>query len=170
MPASRSGRSRTGRPGRNWWDRISRCRITKLDTASEDVVVDRRGVLEERERQSKQKALRNYQAGTVVHGEVRTVTDFGAFVDWAVSMACCTFRHDLLSWSEASEVVSPGRRSMLRSQDQSRYAEDSLGLKQLAPAVDGSGERYQQGARITGKVSRVADFGAFVELEPGSRA
>src|SRR6266849_8404901 len=79
MPASRSGVREQADLEKLVGQDIE-CRITKLDTASEDVVVDRRGVLEERERQSKQEAFEKLQAGDVVHGEVRTVTDFGAFV------------------------------------------------------------------------------------------
>src|SRR6266478_2472396 len=80
MPASRSGAREMADLEKLVGQDIE-CRITKLDTASEDVVVDRRGVLEERERQSKQEAFEKLQAGDVVRGEVRTVTDFGAFVD-----------------------------------------------------------------------------------------
>ncbi len=57
------------------------CRIIKLDTASEDVVVDRRAVLEEQEAQARRQKLAELKEGAVMRGTVRSVTDFGAFVD-----------------------------------------------------------------------------------------
>ena len=57
------------------------CRITKVDTAAEDVVVDRRVILEEREREIKRETFDRLEEGSVVHGTVRSLTDFGAFVD-----------------------------------------------------------------------------------------
>src|SRR5580658_10181828 len=80
MPASRSGVREQADLEKLVGQQIE-CRITKLDTASEDVVVDRRVVLEERERQSKLEAFEKLRVGDVVHGTVRTLTDFGAFVD-----------------------------------------------------------------------------------------
>ncbi len=169
MPASRSG-AREQADLEKLVGQDIECRITKLDTASEDVVVDRRGVLEERERQSKQEAFEKLQAGDVVRGEVRTVTDFGAFVDVGgldglLHVSDMTYSRGV----KPSEVVSPGQTldvKILKINRDTRKI--SLGLKQLAPDPwTVAAEKYQQGARITGKVSRVADFGAFVELEPG---
>jgi len=58
-----------------------RCRITKLDTDKEDIVVDRRVVLEEEQSQRRQQAFSELQEGSVVRGRVRSIMDFGAFVD-----------------------------------------------------------------------------------------
>ena len=169
MPASRSG-AREQADLEKLVGQDIECRITKLDTANEDVVVDRRGVLEEREKLAKQEAFEQIQAGHIVKGTVRTVTDFGAFVDIGgvdglLHVSDMTYSRGV----KPSEVVSAGQElevKILKINRETRKI--SLGLKQLAPdpwtvAVD----KYQPGERIHGKVSRVADFGAFVELEPG---
>jgi small subunit ribosomal protein S1 len=169
MPASRSG-AREQADLEKLVGQDIECRITKLDTASEDVVVDRRGVLEERERQSKLEAFEQLRAGDIVKGTVRTVTDFGAFVDLGgidglLHVSDMTYARGV----KPSEVVSPGQTldvKILKINRDTRKI--SLGLKQLAPDPwTAAAEKYQPGARITGKVTRVADFGAFVELEPG---
>jgi small subunit ribosomal protein S1 len=169
MPASRSG-AREQADLEKLVGQDIECRITKLDTASEDVVVDRRGVLEERERQIKQESFEKLQTGDVVKGTVRTITDFGAFVDLGgvdglLHVSDMTYSRGV----KPSEVVSPGQTldvKILKINREKRKI--SLGLKQLAPDPwTLAADKYQPGARITGKVSRVADFGAFVELEPG---
>jgi small subunit ribosomal protein S1 len=169
MPASRSG-AREQADLEKLVGQDIECRITKLDTAKEDVVVDRRGVLEERERQSKQEAFERLQAGHIVTGTVRTVTDFGAFVDVGgidglLHISDMTYSRG----AKPSEVVSPGQTlevKILKINRDTRKV--SLGLKQLSPDPwSVVAEKYQPGARIQGKVSRVADFGAFVELESG---
>jgi len=169
MPASRSG-AREQADLEKLVGQDIECRITKLDTASEDVVVDRRGVIEEREREAKQQAFEKLQVGDVVRGEVRTVTEFGAFVDLGgvdglLHVSDMTYARGM----KPSDVVSPGQSfdvKILKINRETRKI--SLGLKQLAPDPwTVAAEKYQQGARIQGKVSRVTDFGAFVELDPG---
>ncbi len=169
MPASRSG-AREQADLEKLVGQDIECRITKLDTAKEDVVVDRRGVIEERERQSKQEAFEQLQAGHIVKGTVRTVTDFGAFVDVGgidglLHVSDMTYSRGV----KPSEVVSPGQTLEVKILKINRDTRKiSLGLKQLAPDPwSVVTEKYQPGARIQGKVSRVADFGAFVELESG---
>ena len=80
MPASRSGVREQAEMEKLIGQQIE-CRITKLDTASEDVVVDRRSVLEERERAAKEEVFGTLHEGAVVRGTVRTLMEFGAFVD-----------------------------------------------------------------------------------------
>src|SRR3984957_14211629 len=80
MPASRSGAKDSAELEKLVGQEIQ-CRIIKLDTASEDVVVDRRVVLEEEEAQTRAKKFAELQEGAVVRGTVRSLTDFGAFVD-----------------------------------------------------------------------------------------
>jgi small subunit ribosomal protein S1 len=169
MPASRSGAREVADLEKLVGQDIE-CRITKLDTASEDVVVDRRVVLEERERQTKQEAFGKLQVGDVVHGTVRTLTDFGAFVDLGgvdglLHVSDMTYARGV----KPSDVVSQDQQidvKILKINRETRKI--SLGLKQLAPDPwTVAAEKYQVGERIRGKVSRVADFGAFVELEPG---
>ncbi len=169
MPASRSGARELADLEKLVGEQIE-CRITKLDTEAEDVVVDRRVVLEERERQAKQEAFERLQEGAVVHGTVRSIMDFGAFVDIGgvdglLHVSDMTYARGV----KPSDVVKIGEELDVKILKISREARKiSLGLKQLSPdpwtlAV----EKYSQGMRVKGKVARVADFGAFVELEPG---
>src|SRR5437879_5577218 len=80
MPASRSGVRELAELEKLVGQQIE-CRITKLDTATEDVVVDRRIVLEELERAAKEQAFARVEEGAIVRGTVRSLTDFGAFLD-----------------------------------------------------------------------------------------
>ena len=169
MPASRSG-AREQADLEKLVGQDIECRITKLDTATEDVVVDRRVVLEERERQSRQEAFGRLQEGSIVRGTVRTLTDFGAFVDLGgvdglLHVTDMAYARNV----KPSDVVKTGDEidvKILKINPETRKI--ALGLKQLSPdpwllAV----EKFPQGSRARGKVSRVTDFGAFVELEPG---
>jgi small subunit ribosomal protein S1 len=169
MPASRSGAREQADMEKLVGQEIE-CRITKLDTASEDVVVDRRVVLEERERQSRQEAFGRLHEGAVVRGVVRTLTDFGAFVDLGgvdglLHVSDMAYSRNV----KPSDVVKQGDEidvKILKINPDTRKI--GLGLKQLSPdpwslAI----ETIAQGSRVKGKVSRVTDFGAFVELQPG---
>ena len=169
MPASRSGSRDV--PGLN--DLVGQeieCRITKLDTAAEDCVVDRRVVLEERERAAKAESFERLQVGDVVSGTVRTLTDFGAFVDLGgvdglLHVADMSYARSL----KPADVVSQNQQLQVKILKINRETRKiSLGLKQLAPDPwSVAAEKFTAGQRIQGKVSRVTDFGAFVELEPG---
>ena len=169
MPASRSG-AREQADMEKLVGQAIECRITKLDTESEDVVVDRRVVLEERERQSKQEAFERLEEGAVVRGTVRSLMDFGAFVD--LGGVDGLLHVSDMAWArnvKPSDVVTAGESievKILKINRETRKI--GLGLKQLAPDPWALvADKYQQGERIRGKVARVADFGAFVELEPG---
>src|ERR1700688_1373234 len=169
MPASRSGVREIADLEKLVGQDIE-CRITKLDTASEDVVVDRRVVLEERERQTKQEAFGKLQVGDVVHGTVRTLTDFGAFVDLGgvdglLHVSDMTYARGV----KPSDVVAQDQQIEVKILKINRDTPKiSLGLKQLSPDPwTVVAQKYEPGSRIRGKASRVADFGAFVELEPG---
>ncbi|HEV2202041.1 MAG TPA: S1 RNA-binding domain-containing protein [Bryobacteraceae bacterium] len=169
MPASRSGVREIADLEKLVGQDIE-CRITKIDTASEDVVVDRRVVLEERERAAREETFGKLQEGAVVRGTVRTVTEFGAFVD--LGGVDGLLHVSDMSWVRGvkpADVVAPEQQvevKILKINPGTHKI--SLGLKQLQPdpwivAV----QNYAPGARVRGKVSRVLDFGAFVELEPG---
>src|SRR5271166_4675820 len=169
MPASRSGVREQAEMEKLVGEQIE-CRITKLDTASEDVVVDRRVVLEERERTAKEEAFGRIEEGAVLRGTVRSITDFGAFVDLGgvdgllhvsdMSYSRSAKPADVVTEGESIEV------KVLKIQRETHKI--SLGLKQLLPDPwTVAAHKYSQGERIKGKVARVADFGAFVELEPG---
>ena len=169
MPASRSGARDVAEIEKLVGQEIQ-CRVIKLDTASEDVVVDRRAVLEEEAARAKEKAYSDLHEGMVVRGTVRTLTDFGAFVD--IGGIDGLLHVGDMAWhrvAKPSDVVSPGDSievKILKANAQTRRI--SLGMKQLQPDPwTVAGERFHMGDRVPGKVTRVTDFGAFVELMPG---
>jgi small subunit ribosomal protein S1 len=169
MPASRSGAKDVPEMEKLVGQEIT-CRIIKLDVADEDVVVDRRVVLEEEEARNREKLFTDLQEGAVMHGTVRSLTEYGAFVDIGgvdglLHVADIAWGHvnkpaDALSVGQELDVkilkVDPAKRRI------------GLGLKQLQPHPwEQVGEKYKTGDRVRGAVTRVTDFGAFVELEPG---
>ena len=169
MPASRSGAKDQAALEQMVGQEIQ-CRIIKLDAADEDIVVDRRVVLEEEEQAAKQRAFDSIQEGAVLKGVVRNVTDFGAFVDLGGVDGLLHVAD--MSWSrigKPSEVVNVGDEVEVKVLRVNRETQKiSLGMKQLTPEPwTLAAEKYKVGDRVRGKVARVADFGAFVELEPG---
>jgi small subunit ribosomal protein S1 len=169
MPASRSGAKDQAELEKLVGQEIQ-CRIIKLDTASEDVVVDRRVVLEEEEAQTRAKKFAELQEGAVVRGTVRSLTDFGAFVDLGGVDGLLHVAD--MAWhrvAKPSDIVSQGDSievKILKIAPEGRRI--SLGLKQLAADPwSTAADRFHTGDRVQGKVSRLADFGAFIELLPG---
>jgi small subunit ribosomal protein S1 len=169
MPASRSG-VQDAADLEKLVEQEIRCRIIKLDVADEDIVVDRRVVLEEEERTAKRQRYSELKEGDTVTGTVRSLTDYGAFVDIG-GMDALLHVSDI-SWGRVNspaDVLSVGQEveAKILKLDTAKQ-KVSLGLKQLQPhpwdAVPG---KYKIGERVRGTVSRLADFGAFVELEPG---
>lgn len=169
MPASRSGTRDAAELETLVGQQIT-CRITKLDVADEDVVVDRRAVLEEQAliaAEARHAALRE---GDTVPGTVRSLTSYGAFVDLGgidgllhvsdIAWTRIAKPEDVLSVGQPVEVkilkIDPGTKKI------------SLGLKQLqAEPWEAVPQRFSAGQRVSGVVTRVTDFGAFVEIEPG---
>lgn len=169
MPASRSG-VRDAAEMEKLVEQEIRCRIIKLDVADEDVVVDRRVVLEEESRVSKDRRYAEVKEGETVHGTVRSLADYGAFVD--IGGVDGLLHVGDISWSrinKPSDVLSVGQEIeavVLKIDGDKRRI--SLGMKQLtAHPWETVAERFKVGERVRGTVTRVADFGAFVELEPG---
>ena len=169
MPASRSG-ARDAAEMEKLVGQEIRCRIIKLDVADEDVVVDRRAVLEEEERASKDKRYTEVKEGETVHGTVRSLTDYGAFVD--IGGVDALLHVADISWgrvNKPADVLKVGDKVEARilKVDPAKKR-ISLGLKQLQPHPwDLVAEKYKVGERVQGSVTRVTDFGAFVELEKG---
>jgi small subunit ribosomal protein S1 len=169
MPASRSG-AREAADLEKLVGQDIRCRIIKLDTADEDVVVDRRAVLEDEERESKDKRYSQIQEGETVTGTVRSLTDFGAFVD--IGGVDALLHVADISWgrvNKPADVLQQGQQveaKVLKVDAAKRRI--AIGLKQLQPHPwDLAADKYKVGDRVTGTVTRLADFGAFVELEKG---
>jgi small subunit ribosomal protein S1 len=168
LPGSRSGIQES--EALSYIGQQIRCRIIKLDVEHEDVVVDRRAVLEEEERAARQKRYEELQESAVVKGTVRTLTDFGAFVDLGGIDGLLHVSD--MSWGrigKPSDMVKEGDElevKVLKVDSKGRRI--SLGLKQLQPDPWSlASEKYHSDQRLQGRVARLADFGAFVELEPG---
>jgi small subunit ribosomal protein S1 len=169
MPASRSGVRDAAEMEKLVGQEI-RCRITKLDVTEEDLVVDRRAVLEEEERSVKERRYSELREGDIVNGTVRNLTDYGAFVD--IGGIDGLLHVADISWhrvNKPSDVLSTGQEIEVKVlKVEGGKQRISLGMKQLQPHPwDSVGEKYKTGERVRGTVSRLADFGAFVELEPG---
>jgi small subunit ribosomal protein S1 len=171
MPASRSGARDPSEMEKLVGQEI-RCRIIKLEVAEEDVVVDRRALTEEEERSTKERRFSEIQEGDTVHGEVRSLTDYGAFVDLGGVDALLHVGD--IAWgriNKPSDVLSLGQPvevKVLKVAADTGKRRISVGLKQLQPNPwDATAAKYKTGERVRGTVTRVLEFGAFVELEPG---
>jgi small subunit ribosomal protein S1 len=169
LPASRSG-VRDAAEMEKLVGQDIRCRIIKLDVDDEDVVVDRRSVLEEEANQLRQNALESLQEGAVVRGTVRSLADYGAFVD--IGGVDGLLHVGDISWSrvtDPSTELSVGDvldLKILKADKQT--GKISLGLKQMSPDPwEVAAAKLNPGDRVTGEVARLADFGAFVEVLPG---
>ncbi len=169
MPASRSGTHDAAELEKLVEQEI-RCRIIKLDVDDEDVVVDRRAIAEDEERASKERRFSELKEGDTVQGEVRSLTDYGAFVDIGGSDALLHVGE--ISWqrvNKPSDVLSTGQQIEARiikiDPDKHRIA---ISMKQLLPHPwDAVAGKYTAGERVHGTVTRLTDYGAFVELDPG---
>src|SRR5580693_4410631 len=174
MPASRSG-VRDAADMEKLVGQEVRCRIIKLDVTDEDVVVDRRAVAEEEERSAKDKFYSQIKEGETVGGTVRSLTDYGAFVDLGGVDALLHVSD--IAWgrvNKPADVLSVGQAVEVKvlkvgaDSDRGDKKRISVGLKQLQPHPwDAVAEKFKAGDRVRGTVTRLMEFGAFVELEPG---
>jgi small subunit ribosomal protein S1 len=145
-------------------------KVIKLDRKRNNVVLSRRAVVEASMGEERAKLLENLAEGSIVQGVVKNITEYGAFVDLGgidgllhiTDMAWRRVRHP-------SEVVTVGQElsaKVLKFDSEKNRV--SLGLKQLGDDPwHGVARRYPQGTRLFGKVTNIADYGAFVEIEPG---
>ena len=145
-------------------------KVIKLDRKRNNVVLSRRAVIEASMGEERAKLLENLKEGAIVTGVVKNITEYGAFVDLGgidgllhiTDMAWRRVRHP-------NEVVQVGQEvtAKVLKFDAERQRV-SLGLKQMGddPWL-GVARRYPAGTRLFGKVTNIADYGAFVELEPG---
>ena len=145
-------------------------RITKLNRRRGNVVVSRRALLEEALHAKRAELLEHIQEGQVVHGTVKNVTDYGAFVD--IGGLDGLLHLTDLSWGRVrhpSDVAKPEQvLDVVVLKFDKEKQRVSLGLKQMTkdPWIDAA-ERYPAGGKYKGKIVGVVDYGAFVELEPG---
>jgi small subunit ribosomal protein S1 len=169
MPASRSGTRDAAELEKLVGQQI-RCRIIKLDVGDEDVVVDRRVLTEEEDRSTRERRYGELKEGETVHGEVRSLTGYGAFVN--IGGVDALLHIGDISWSRVNkpeDVLSVGQQieaKVLKIDPEKQRI--SVGMKQLLPHPwDAVAATLKAGDRVHGVVTRVTDFGAFVELEPG---
>jgi small subunit ribosomal protein S1 len=171
MPGSRSGTRDAAEMEKMVGTEIA-VRIIKLDVADEDLVVDRRAVLEEEARATTQRRFDELKEGDSVTGTVRSLTDYGAFVDLGGVDALLHVGD--IGWSRVNkpgDVLEVGQQveaRVLKITTEGEKRRISIGMKQTQahPWEAGAG-KYTPGARVRGTVTRIVDFGAFVELEPG---
>ena len=169
LPASRSGVREAADMEKLVGQEI-RCRIIKLDVDDEDVVVDRRSVMEEEADQLRRSTVESLEEGAVIRGTVRSLASYGAFID--IGGIDGLLHVGDISWSRINDPASAlaiGDVLDLKVLKVDKQAgKISLGLKQM------SVDPWQQavatltpGDRVTGEVTRLTDFGAFVEVLPG---
>ncbi len=144
--------------------------VLKFNRKRRNVVLSRRSLLEKAKEEAKATLLATLEEGKVVEGVIKNITDYGVFVDLGgldgllhiTDLSYGRIRHpaDLFKVGDTITV-----KVLSFDREKERI---SLGLKQLVPDPwTMVGEKYPIGARITGKVVSLTDYGAFVELEPG---
>jgi small subunit ribosomal protein S1 len=148
-------------------------RIVKLSRGRGNVVVSRRALLEEELQQRRQQTLAGLSEGATVSGTVKSVTNYGAFIDLGGLDGLLHVTD--LSWGRVrnpAEVLRVGEEITLKVLKFDPGKERvSLSLKHLQPDPwENIEQRYQEGARVTGRAISITDYGAFVELEPGLEA
>jgi len=144
--------------------------ILKMDRRRGNIVVSRRAVLEESRAEQRAELLSGMEEGQVIDGIVKNLTDYGAFVDLGGVDGLLHVTD--IAWKRVvhpSEVLNVGQTVKVQvirfNSDTQRI---SLGMKQLeADPWDDAVSKYPLGMRLSGRVSNITDYGAFVELEPG---
>ncbi len=145
-------------------------KVVKLDRRRNNVVVSRRAVVETESNAEREQLLENLQEGQTVKGIVKNLTDYGAFIDLGGIDGLLHITD--MAWRrvrQPSEIVNVGDEIDVKvlKFDKERHRV-SLGLKQMGedPWED-IARRYPVGARLFGKVTNIADYGCFVEIESG---
>ncbi len=144
--------------------------ILKMDRPRGNIVVSRRAVLEESRAEQRAEIVGAMAEGERRRGVVKNITDYGAFVDLGGIDGLLHVTD--MSWkrvSHPSQVVEVGQEvevQIIKINPETQRI--SLGMKQLATDPwDGVGAKYPVGAKLTGRVTNITDYGAFVELEDG---
>src|SRR5499433_2388022 len=144
--------------------------ILKMDRSRGNIVVSRRAVLEESRAEQRSELVANLKEGQILNGVVKNITDYGAFVDLGgvdgllhvTDIAWRRINHP----SEALNIGQSVKVQVIRFNPETQRI--SLGMKQLeADPWEGVEVKYPVGAKYTGRVTNITDYGAFVELEPG---
>ena len=141
-----------------------------MDRARGNIVVSRRAVLEETRAEQRTELIQGLKEGQILDGVVKNITDYGAFVDLGgvdgllhvTDIAWRRINHP----SEALQIGQQVKVQVIRFNPDTQRI--SLGMKQLeADPWEGVAAKYPPGAKYTGRVTNITDYGAFVELEPG---
>jgi small subunit ribosomal protein S1 len=144
--------------------------ILKMDRARGNIVVSRRAVLEETRAEQRSELIQGLKEGMILDGVVKNITDYGAFVDLGgvdgllhvTDIAWRRINHP----SEALVIGQQVKVQVIRFNSDTQRI--SLGMKQLeADPWEGVAAKYPPGAKFSGRVTNITDYGAFVELEPG---
>jgi len=161
------------RPVRHWEGFMGReleCRILKLNHRRGNILVSRRQLLEEEQARRKKLLDEVLKEGLVIKGTVKNITAYGAFVDLGgvdglLHVTDISYRR----LGHPSEAVQPGDEIEVKVLKLDKEKERiSLGMKQLeADPWEDVASKYKMGERVRGMVSKLMDYGAFVELEPG---
>lgn len=144
--------------------------VVELNPEERNLIVSRRALLERERAQKAEQFWASIQEGQVLKGIVKSIKPFGAFVDLGGADGLIPVSE--FSWqrvNDLSEFVKVGQEvEVLVSRIDRDARKIGLSVKQLTTSpFDDFAKRVQAGARLTGRVTRTADFGAFVELEPG---
>ncbi len=144
--------------------------ILKMDRSRGNIVVSRRAVLEETRAEQRSELIAGLKEGQVLEGVVKNITDYGAFVDLGGVDGLLHVTD--ISWKRVNhptDALSIGQQvnvRVIRFNPETQRI--SLGMKQLeADPWEGVASKYPIGARFTGRVTNITDYGAFVELEAG---
>jgi small subunit ribosomal protein S1 len=145
-------------------------RITKLNRRRGNIVVSRRALMEEELHAKRGQLMETLSEGQAVHGHVKNVTEYGAFVDLGGIDGLLHLTD--LSWGRVkhpSDIVKPDQEiDVIILKFDKEKQRVSLGLKQLMPDPwVGASEKYPAGGKVKGKIVGVVDYGVFVELEQG---
>ncbi len=144
--------------------------ILKMDRSRGNIVVSRRAVLEETRAEQRSELIQGLKEGQILDGVVKNITDYGAFVDLGgvdgllhvTDIAWRRINHP----SEALQIGQQVKVQVIRFNPDTQRI--SLGMKQLeADPWEGVAAKYPVGAKFSGRVTNITDYGAFVELEPG---
>ena len=145
-------------------------KILEAERKRRRIVLSRRSILEEELQKQKEKFFSNLKEGDIVEGKVSGITNFGVFVDLGPVEGLIHLSE--LSWSrdvQPRDVVKKGQKIKVKVIEvKPEEGKLSLSLKQLQPDPwEKVGEKYKVGEVYEGKITRITDFGVFVELEPG---
>ncbi len=147
-----------------------RAQVTEVKPARRRLILSRRAIIAEEREEAEKEVMQNLGPGQTLPGRVKTIKDYGAFIDLG---GVDGFLHiGQMSWvriNHPSEILKEGQQVEVQVLSVDKDTKKiSLGMRQLsANPWSLAADKYAKGANVTGKVTRVEPFGAFIELEPG---